>query len=110
MISSEWIGSDAFITDLSHGHGVTWGEHVYLRPVNNVGKCRFWEADDFISFLEISDMGFVPWNNNKKKASYHKKCVCADVNENQLSVRWSFSANVAFHSPLSGRVFYGDVN
>lgn len=44
----------------------------------------------------------------RKIASYHKKCVCVNVNNNQSTIHWSVSANIALHLPLSGHVFYGD--
>lgn len=55
-------------------HSIIWGQHVdpglvshtkVFRLLNNVEKRKFWEADDFVSFLGISDMGLVSWNKKK---------------------------------------------
>lgn len=37
----------------------------------------------------------------RKNASYCKKCVFANMNENQKAIHWSVSANTALHSPVS---------
>lgn len=37
----------------------------------------------------------------RKSASYCKKCVFANVNENQKTIHWSISAYIALHSPMS---------